>query len=93
MNKYEILYIVENSLDDEAKAAVCEKFENAVVALGGTVANVDKWGTKKFAYPIDYKTEGYYVLMNIEAAETVPAELDRQMRISDAIVRSMIIRK
>ena len=80
MNKYEILYIVENSLDDEAKAAVCEKFENAVVALGGTVANVDKWGTKKFAYPIDYKTEGYYVLMNIEAAETVPAELDRQMR-------------
>ena len=93
MNKYEILYIVENSLDDEAKAAVCEKFENAVVALGGTVANVDKWGTKKFAYPIDYKTEGYYVLMNIEAAETVPAELDRQMRSSDAIVRSMIIRK
>lgn len=93
MNKYEILYIVENSLDDEAKAAVCEKFENAVVALGGTVANVDKWGTKKFAYPIDYKTEGYYVLMNIEATETVPAELDRQMRNSDAIVRSMIIRK
>ena len=93
MNKYEILYIVENSLDDEAKAAVCEKFENAVVALGGTVANVDKWGTKKFAYPIDYKTEGYYVLMNIEAAETGPAELDRQMRNSDAIVRSMIIRK
>ena len=93
MNKYEILYIVENSLDDEAKAAVCEKFENAVVALGGTVANVDKWGTKKFAYPIDYKTEGYYVLMNIEAAETVPAELDRQMCNSDAIVRSMIIRK
>ena len=93
MNKYEILYIVENSLDDEAKAAVCEKFENAVVALGGTAENVDKWGTKKFAYPIDYKTEGYYVLMNIEAAETVPAELDRQMRNSDAIVRSMIIRK
>ncbi len=93
MNKYEILYIVENSLDDEAKAAVVEKFQNAVVALGGTVENVDKWGTKKFAYPIDYKTEGYYVLMNFEAAETVPAELDRQMRNADSIIRSMIIRK
>ena len=89
MNKYEILYIVENSLDDEAKAAVCEKFENAVVALGGTVENVDKWGTKKFAYPIDYKTEGYYVLMNYESKPEFPAELERVMKITDGVLRCL----
>ena len=93
MNKYEILYIVENSLDVEAKAAVCEKFENAVVALGGTVANVDKWGTKKFAYPIDYKTEGYYVLMNVTCSKEAQAELDRYMRNDENVVRQMIIKK
>ena len=93
MNKYEILYIVENSLDDEAKAAVCEKFENAVVALGGTVANVDKWGTKKFAYPIDYKTEGYYVLVNFQAEAELPKELERNLQISDSVIRYQVIKQ
>lgn len=93
MNKYEILYIIDNGADDEAKNAIVDKFSELIPQLGGTVDTVDKWGTKKFAYPIDYKTEGYYVLMNFEADSTVPAELDRQLRINESIVRSMIIRK
>lgn len=93
MNKYEILYIVKNELSDEVKAEVCTKFSELVESLNGKVLNVDKWGTRKFAYPIDYKTEGYYVLMNFEAEPTVPAEIERQMRNADTITRFMILRK
>ncbi len=90
MTKYKVLFIIENSLDDEAKEGLVEKFSSLIVELGGAVETVDKWGTRKYAYPIDYKTEGYYVLINFEADETVPAEIDRQMRINDGIVRQMI---
>ncbi|MDR2634911.1 MAG: 30S ribosomal protein S6 [Clostridiales bacterium] len=93
MNKYEILYIIKNDVDDERKSALADKFADLVTTLGGTVDGVDKWGTKKFAYPINFMNEGYYVLMNFTAAPTVPAELDRQMKIIDDIVRQMIVRK
>ena len=95
VNKYEILYIIDNDIDEEAKNQTVDKFKNQVLSLGGTVEEdgVDVWGTKKYAYPINYKTEGYYVLMNFQAAESVPAELERQLRNADAIVRFMIIRK
>ncbi|MDR3216265.1 MAG: 30S ribosomal protein S6 [Clostridiaceae bacterium] len=93
MNKYEILYILKNDIDDERKAALTEKFAELVKTLGGTVDGVDKWGTKKFAYPINFMNEGYYVLMNFSAAPTVPTELDRQMKIIDDVVRQMIIKK
>ena len=59
MNNYEVLYIIENGIDEEAKEAVIKKFETVVTANNGTVDQVDKWGTKKYAYPIDYKNEGY----------------------------------
>ena len=55
--------------------------------------SVDKWGDKKFAYPIDYKTEGYYVLMNFTADPAFPQELERQMRIADEVIRYMVIKK
>lgn len=93
MNKYEILYIINNSLDDEAKQVVVDKIESIVTSNGGTVENIDKWGARKFAYPIDYKTEGYYVLMNFEAESTVPALLERQIRIMDETFRCMILKK
>lgn len=94
MNKYEILYIIENSLEDDAKQAAVDKYAALVAELGGSVVNIDKWGTRKFAYTIDNnKTEGYYVLMNIVANSNAPAEIDRQMRNSDEILRQMIVRK
>jgi len=93
MNNYELLYIIQNELEDDAKAAVVDKYSALVESLGGVVDSVDKWGTKKFAYTIDFKNEGYYVLMNFKAVATVPAELERKMRIDDAIVRSMLLRK
>lgn len=93
MNKYQMLFIIENSLNEEAKAGLVDKFSDLITSLGGTVNSVDKWGTKAFAYPINYKTEGYYVLVNFDADAIVPAELDRQMRINDGIIRQMITRQ
>lgn len=93
MNKYQLLFIIDNSLSEEAKTGLVDKFSDLIVSLGGTVSAVDKWGTRSFAYAIDYKTEGYYVLVNFEAASTVPAEIDRQMRINDGIIRQMITKK
>lgn len=92
MNKYQLLYIINNDLGDEDKAATVDKFSALVESLGGVVENVDKWGTKKYAYPINYKKEGYYVLVKFSANAEVPAEIERQMRNSDSVVRQMITR-
>ena len=92
MNNYQMLYIIDNSIGEEEKAALVDKFSALVESLGGTVASVDKWGVKKFSYPIEYKKEGYYVLVKFAAENTVPAEIDRQMRNNDYIVRQMISR-
>jgi len=94
MNKYEVLYILETELSEETKGALVEKFAKVVTDMEGNIlGDIDKWGDREFAYPINYKTSGYYVLMNFEADATVPAELERQMRITDGVVRHMVVRK
>lgn len=90
MNKYQLLFIIDNDIEDEAKDAVIDKFSNLIAELGGTIGMLDKWGTRKYAYPINFKNEGYYVLMQFEATPDVPAEVDRQMRINDNVVRQLI---
>ena len=93
MNKYELLYIIDNDIADEAKEAVIAKISAVVTDNGGTVDEVDKWGTRKLAYPINYKSEGYYVLVNFSAEPSLPAELERVMRITDSIVRFLVVAK
>lgn len=90
MAKYQLLFIIDKDVADEEKEAIVQRFSDLIVTLGGSVANVDKWGIKKYAYEINGKTEGYYVLIEFEAGADVPAEIDRQMRNTDAIVRQMI---
>ena len=92
MNNYELLYIISNELSDEAKEAVIAKFSAIITDNGGTVDSVDKWGTRKLAYAINYKTEGYYVLVNFTAPATLPAELERVFNITDGILRSLIVK-
>lgn len=92
MNKYQLLYIVDNALTEEAKNELVDRFNALIESLNGTVEAVDKWGTKKLAYEIDGKREGYYVLVKFSAEATVPAEIERQMKISDSVVRQMITR-
>ena len=90
MRKYEMLYILTATLTDEEKDAIIAKFESVIKESGGNVEKVDKWGVKKLAYPINYKTEGYYVLMSFEATTTVVAELKRIAGITDGVIRRLI---
>ena len=93
MNKYEVLYILDAKIDDAAKDALFEKFKGVVESAGGAVENVDKWGVKKLAYEINFKSEGYYVLMNFTANADLPQELERQMRITDEVMRFIVVKK
>lgn len=93
MNKYQLLYIIDAGMSDEDKQAIIDRFSDLIVSLGGEVTAIDKWGVKKFAYAIEDKKEGFYVLVKFTAGTDVPAEIDRQMKISDSIIRQMITRE
>ncbi len=92
MNNYEVLYILNADQDEEVLAAQAEKFANLVAANGGEVVKLDKWGRRRLAYPINFKNDGYYVLMNIKASAELPLELERNFRISDEVVRYIVVR-
>ena len=93
MTKYEMLYILDASLSDEAKESIVKKFEDLVTSNGGTVENIDRWGNRKLQYPINYKSEGYYVLMNFEAEKTLVVEIKRIAGITDGIIRRHITKR
>ena len=93
MKSYEVLYIIDNELSDEAKEALIQKFSDIVVNDGGSIDTIDKWGARKLAYPIDYKTGGYYALMNFTCKPEVPPEIERVMRITDSVIRYMVLSK
>ena len=90
MAKYEMLYLINNELTDEAKDAKIATYEGVVTSMGGAVASTDKWGTKKTAYPINFKNEAYYVLMTFEADGKVVEELKRVAGIDADVVRRLI---
>ncbi|MGN0814574.1 MAG: 30S ribosomal protein S6 [Candidatus Coproplasma sp.] len=90
MKTYEMLYVLDSSLADEAKDAFAAKFESIVASFNGKVVSTDKWGVKKLAYPINYKNDGYYVLMTFEAEAGAVKELDRVAGLSAEVLRRMI---
>ncbi|MGN0818464.1 MAG: 30S ribosomal protein S6 [Candidatus Coproplasma sp.] len=90
MKTYEMLYVLDSSLADEAKDAFAAKFEAIVANFNGKVVSTDKWGVKKLAYPINYKNDGYYVLMTFEAEGGAVKELDRVAGLSAEVLRRMI---
>ena len=89
---YEVLYILNPALGEEETAAEVAKFKDMAEAHG-TVTEVDEWGKRKLAYPINDIEEGYYVLMTFTADPAFPAELDRKMRIDVNVMRSIIVSK
>ncbi len=93
MNKYELMYIISSTATEEQREEIIAKFKSFVEAKGGVVSGVDKLGMKKFAYAIDFKQEGFYVLMNFEAEGTVVSEMNKAMNLADLVVRQMFIRK
>ena len=88
-DKYEILYIINPTLDEEGIKAIVEKFK-AMVEAEGTLTSIEEWGKRRLAYPINDLKEGYYVLMTCEAKPELPAEIDRVMKITENVMRSLI---
>ena len=86
--KYEVLYIIDPAQGEEGIAALVEKFK-AMVEAEGTLSNVDEWGKRRLAYPINDLNEGYYVLMNFDAKPAFPAELERVMKITEGVLRCL----
>ena len=93
MKAYELLYFVDPAATDEARAGVMKRIEVAVVDEGGAIDNVDEWGKRKLAYEIDKLEEGDYTLIDFHADPTQIDELDRVLRINDAVKRHMIVRR
>jgi len=91
-NKYETVFVVSTKLGEEGAAALVEKFK-ARIARNGTVESVDDWGKRRLAYPINKETEGYYTLINFESTPDYTAELDRRFKITEGVLRSIIIKK
>ena len=93
MTKYEMLYILDASLSDEAKEDIIKKVEDLVSKNGGVIEKTDRWGLKKLQYPINYKSEGYYVLMTFEAEKATVVEIERIANITDGVIRRMITKR
>ncbi len=92
INKYETIFVVDASLSEEDTNAIVEKFK-ALIEANGTIESVDVWGKRKLAYEIDFKTEGYYVLVNFSCEPSFIAELDRIYNITDGLLRTIVIKK
>ncbi|MBQ4129687.1 MAG: 30S ribosomal protein S6 [Ruminococcus sp.] len=89
---YETVMVISMKQGEEGIQALIEKFK-ALIEKHATLQSVDEWGKRKLAYLINKESEGYYVLMNFESEANFPAELDRIYKITDGIMRSLIIRK
>lgn len=92
INKYETIFIVDASLEEDKITALVEKFKS-LISEAGEIESVDEWGKRRLAYPINDKTEGYYVLVNFSAKADFPLELERIYNITDGILRNIVIRK
>jgi len=92
MSNYEVMFIVDAALEDDKKEAAVELVKE-VISADGEVTKVNVWGTKKLAYLIDKKSEGYYVVIEFTGKADLPKELDRRLKISDMFIRHLIINK
>jgi small subunit ribosomal protein S6 len=89
---YELMLILDPSLDDDAQASVMEKAQGVITEGGGTVDDVDPWGKRQLAFEIDDQTDGIYAVVKFHADAATVAELDRVLHITDQVLRSMIVR-
>ena len=93
MKAYELLFFVAPTISDEERVAVMKRIETTIADAEGKVDSVDEWGKRKLAYEINGLTDGDYTLVNFHADPQNVAELDRVLRINDAVVRHMIVKR
>ena len=93
MNRYELTYIIDTALEEEARKELIEKISSLIAQNGGEVEKVDEtWGKRRLAYPINDKPEGYYVLVTMQAPAELPKEIERNLRINENVLRSLVIK-
>ena len=93
MNRYEMIYIIDTGLEETARKELIEKVSTLITNNGGEIEKVDEtWGKRRLAYAIDYKTEGWYVLVNFKAPAELPRELERNLQINEDVLRYLVIK-
>ncbi|CAB4734472.1 unannotated protein [freshwater metagenome] len=92
MRRYEVMVILDPDLEEKTVAPSLEAFLNVIKADGGTVNQVDVWGRRRLAYEINHKTDGIYAVLDIEATVAGVAELDRQLGLNEAVMRTKVMR-
>lgn len=92
LKNYEIVMVFSLSGGDQQVEILKEKFTQ-LIKKNGTLGEVETWGKRRLAYPINYEREGYYMVMNFTSDEKFPAELDRVINITDGVLRSLIVAK
>ncbi len=93
MRKYETIFILDCEIEEAAQKALIEKVKGEIEGAGGTIETLDEWGKKKLAYAIKFKKEGYYVYIVFEAEVETPLALERIYRITEEILKGLIVRK
>lgn len=92
MRPYDIMVILDATLEEEQIRAVIDRTSEAIAGGGGTVRKVDRWGKRRFAYELAKRSEGYYVLIEVTAPTAAMTEVDRQLRLADGVLRHKVIR-
>lgn len=93
MNRYEMIYIIDTGLEETARKELIEKVSGLITANGGEIEKVDEtWGKRRLAYAIDYKTEGWYVLVTFQAPAELPRELERNLQINENVLRYLVVK-
>jgi len=93
MNRYEMIYIIDTDLEEAARKELIEKVSALIENNGGEIEKVDEtWGKRRLAYAIDYKTEGWYVLVTFKAPAELPRELERNLQINESVLRYLVVK-
>lgn len=93
MRKYEVVFVLRADLDEEKNQAFIDKFKAIVENKGGEIVKLDKWGKRRLAYEVKDLREGFYVVMKMNATPEAAAELERVFKLTDEILRHMIVRE
>ena len=93
MNKYELAVVVNAKIEDDDRVATVEKVKEYITKFGGTITNVDEWGKKRLAYDIQKMREGFYYFIQFDADENVPADVEKNVRIMEKVIRFLCIRQ
>ncbi|MGD6975744.1 30S ribosomal protein S6 [Bacillus altitudinis] len=93
MRKYEVMYIIRPTVDDEAKKAVIDRFNNVLTSNGAEITGTKDWGKRRLAYEINDFREGFYQIVNVQSDAAAVQEFDRLAKISDDIIRHIVVKE